>query len=194
MTFHVHFTVDVLSSVGLREDDISNLNATVVEGPSGSQAFALTGPLSAPTTGPAWEAIQTEFPSSFSVFVVFDSSMYSGTIFLLGEDQLRISVDNGTGVQILLIALPGVNETVEVEIPPPPDGFTFCSFGVAVQQMTVTVVLDGSESITELPNLPKSLNLSMSTVQIFDEGTVVCFYTSMLNFPVLLIMFSGILL
>ena len=175
MSLHCFHTVDILSSVGLRELNISELNASLHDVACRNQtSFNLSSPLSLATIGMKWRVIEADFPMKFSMHIAFDGSDYSGTLLSIGDGQISIAysstLDNSSSS--ILISLPGI-EPFSVLISRQSEECR--SLGVSIQNTRLEIVDECVTTTMHLPKTPDELDLSGSgsVVEIFDEPTIV---------------------
>ena len=177
--------VDVLNSVGLRDGDIAEDGAVLVDGPSGEMdAFLLSRQLSAPTNSTDWDVVNSDFPREFALYVEFNASQYSGSIVAINRgmaDEFNVALDTSSSAQMLIITLPGL-DPVEIIVPPQMRSM-FQIFGFKLENTILTVYVNCSLiTILRLPASPQQLPISNSSVvEIFEQPTTVSWLHLLLN-------------
>ena len=149
----------------------------------------LTQTLSAPTNGSDWNVLSTVFPDEFSIYIVYNASLYSGTLVSINDgtmNELSVSVNSSLGGDPLLtlgILLPGLADLVVFDIQPEDSQFQF--LGIAVVDTVLSVYLNCTlVGTTRLSSAPDPLVVSQdgimsSEVEIFDNpGTVRAYFVS----------------
>ncbi len=82
----------MLAEVGLRDGSLTEDGASLIPGPSGAtDSFSLTRPLSESTDSTQWQIVGGDSGSSLSLFTIFETSGYSGSLISVG-DQLDVSL------------------------------------------------------------------------------------------------------
>jgi len=166
--------------VGLRDGDIAEDGAVLVDGPGGEMdAFLLSRQLSAPANSTDWDSLNSDFPREFALYVAFNASQYTGSIVAINRglaNEFNVALDTSSSDQTLIITLPGL-EPVEIIVPSQMRSM-FQIFGFKLESTVVTVYVNCSlVTILRLPTLPQQLPISTtSVVEIFEQPTTVRYY------------------
>lgn len=163
--------------MGLRDGDIAEDGAVLVDGPGGEMdAFLLSRQLSAPANSTDWDSLNSDFPREFALYVAFNASQYTGSIVAINRglaNEFNVALDTSSSDQTLIITLPGL-EPVEIIVPSQMRSM-FQIFGFKLESTVVTVYVNCSlVTILRLPTLPQQLPISTtSVVEIFEQPTTV---------------------
>ena len=177
----MYYAVDVLRTVGLRDNDLSSDDAVITDGPTGKQdAFILQRKLSASVSDKKWDLIGSDLPSQFGVYTAFNSLNYHGSIFALhiGTDAV-LEVSLGESVtssehNSLFILLPGITPVV-FDVPFAPSDAPFQDIGIRLQHSQLVVVVNCTlvDFVTLDRDPDPFLVMNETVVEIFGNGAIV---------------------
>ena len=177
--------MDLLRAAGLRENDLTDVDAMRVAGPTGMlDAFQLATELEVNTSDVTFNLIGADIPSSFAVFTVLNLYRYTGPILSVTEgldptSLLSVSVDRFSNAmyKVLNISLPGL-ETVRVAIPSTTADDPFQNIGIRLKDTQLVVTINCSVfSVVNLDNPADMLILDDGVITILgSEATVSIFF------------------
>lgn len=174
--------VDLLRSAGLRNNNLPPSDATATNGPSGAlDALMLQKELTAATSGVEWELIGAQLPSEFSVYTVFDTVQYTGSILSVTSGNnvmpvLDITLQRPVGLSdfnTLNITLPGLSP-ITVDVLAASGAASFQYIGISLKGSLLVVLLNCSiVDIVTLQGVPDKLPVADGMVAIFGSQAIV---------------------
>ena len=170
-----HIAVDLLRSVGLRENDLSEADVTVVNGPTNElDAFMLERSLTVDTDEIELDLIGVDLLLNSGIFTIFNSYLYRGLIFSIGngtslEPLLEIELlDFGDLTHnYLLASIPGVGYSL-IKIPVATETSQFQNIGIRLKDSKLVVVVNCS--IVEVLTLD-----DMAELVLTEDGVITIF-------------------
>ncbi len=172
--------VDLLRSVGLREDVISPSDSVVTDGPNNQPAFRLERQLSASTSSKEWELIAAQLPTQFGIYASFNALLFEGSILSIVNttdntvllDVSYTSVDS-TDSDSLEITLPG-NSPISFKVPTATADAPFHNIGIRLDGSALIVVLNCSLlDFVTLESAVDPFSLTNTIVNVYERQAIV---------------------
>ena len=174
--------VDLLRSVGLRNNNLLTSDAVPTVGPTNAlDALILQTDFSAPIGGADWNLIGANLPSEFGIFTIFNSLRYRGLIFSINTSNstftpLRISLENSTTspeLNSLVISLPGLTP-LSIDVPTATPDSPFQRIGIRLKNSLLVVSLNCTVvGFITLTQAPDPLQVANATLMVFESQAIV---------------------